>query len=383
MKHLNILTKSLSCNEIWAKQMPSEASYVSHTSNNDQRVGGMDSGATALAASKRHKSSDKLAKPKTENHKTVIYFGDSISSKKQHIQLQQQMKAHQIAANWPKPGGSGAGGGGGVDNSNGAANGLNDEPSDLKHAQRLCDEMVFKRQKQPDNRNLNGNANEVHSKCATDEMVTIVNDVKLIGANCSSGSGANGDGHENVNIVKHLKSVIEEKCQLTKGEKPGSMVTESVLRKSSNCSDKTPMGLCSIGGNATDNMNATKVEIGNRKLPSFVESVVNGVINIKIDDSYDAATKLVRSLECADTDDTDSFDAMEDGNDLFLDVGGEVNNMYLDWSFVQDWRSRYMLFSRFNCFYSIPFLSFSFGLWYWIISSNELSLFLFFRYHKI
>lgn len=338
MKHLNILKKSLSCNEIWAKQMPSEASYVSHTSNNnDQHVGGIDSGASALAASKRHKSSDKLAKPKTENHKTVIYFGDSISSKKQHSQLQQQMKAQQNAANWPR------------NNGGGDDSGLNDQPSDLKHAQRLCDEMVFKRQQQPDDsRNPNANANEAHSKCAT----AIVNDVKVIGANSSSNSnGGKDSGHENVNIVKHLKSVIEEKCQSTKvGDKSSPMAPEPV-RKSSNCSDKNPMALISIDGNARDGLNATSVEVGNRKLPSFVESVVNGVINIKIDDSYDAATKLVRSLECADTDDTDSFDAMDDGNDLFLDVGGEVNNMYLDWSFVQDWRSRYMPIYRFDFFF--------------------------------
>lgn len=351
MKHLNILTKSLSCNEIWAKQMPPESSCVSQSSNNGQHVGGgIDSAAAALAASKRHKSSDKLAKPKAENHKTVIYFGDSISSKKQHIQLQQQMKAQQIAANWPLHGGGGGGGGdSGGSGSNGGARdiGLNDAPSDLKHAQRLCDEMVFKRQQQPDNRHLNGKANEVHSKCATDEMVTIVNDVKVIGGSSSSGSGGssvsvNGSGHENINMVKHLKSVIEEKCQSKRSDKPGSMNAESINIKSSDGSDQHPIGIICIDGNtATDNVNATKVEIGKRKLPSFVESVVNGVINIKIDDSYDAATKLVRSLECADTDDTDSFDAMDDGNDLFLDVGGEVNNMYLDWSFVQDWRSRY------------------------------------------
>lgn len=311
MKHLNMLTKSLSCNEIWTKQMPPDASCAPHPTNNGHAAATAADRA-ALAASKRHKSSDKLSKPKTENHKTVIYFGDSISSKKQHSQLQ-QMKAQQTAAaaaNWPLHNG-----GGGV--------GLNDQPSDLKHAQRLCDEMVFKRQQQPDIRIANAKANEVHSKCVTDEMVTIVNDVKVIG-----GGGA---GRENVNMVKHLKSVIEEKCQSS---------SDKVV-KYPDCSEKSGVGLICVDGGTTD-VNATKVEIGSRKLPSFVESVVNGIINIRIDDSYDAATKLVRSLECADTDDTDSFDAMDDGNDLFLDVGGEVNNMYLDWSFVQDWRSRYI-----------------------------------------
>lgn len=314
-----------------------------HSSNNEQHGGnagggggngGGGSGAAAaidLAASKRHKSSDKLSKPKTENHKTVIYFGDSISSKKQHNQLQQQMKAQQIAANWPMQQSGGGGDDGGGSGGGGGSNiGLNDEPSDLKHAQRLCDEMVFKRQHQSDARNPSSKANEVHSKCSTDEMVTVVNDIKVIGGSGSSAAG------QHMNVVKHLKSVIEEKCQ-AKGDRPGSACAGMPV-KNAECSDNS----------ASADLNATKVEIGNRKLPSFVESVVNGVINIRIDDSYDAATKLVRSLECADTDDTDSFDAMDDGHDLFLDVGGEVNNMYLDWSFVQDWRSRYISWQIFT-----------------------------------
>lgn len=284
MKHLNMLTKSLSCNEIWTKQLPPDSACAQHLSNNH-------ASDAALVASKRHKSSDKLSKTKTENHKTVIYFGDSISSKKQHNQLQQQMKAQQNSMHQLN---------GGKDRK--------DQPSDLKHAQRLCEEMIFKRQQNE------RHSNEVHSKCATDEMVTIVNDVKVI---------TNDNG-----IVKHLKSVIEEKCQ-SKCDKPNVL-----YMKSNNECEKINVD------ERNADANAKKIVNGNKQLPSFVESVVNGVINIKIDDSYDVATKLVRSIESPDTEDTDSFDTMDDGNDLFLDVGGEVNNMYLDWSFVQDWRSR-------------------------------------------
>lgn len=294
MKHLNMLTKSLSCNEIWTKQLPPESAYAQQSANNDATtVNGTDA---PLVASKRHKSSDKLAKTKTESHKTVIYFGDSISSKKQHNQLQQQMRAQQRSMNQLNGGDH------------------KDEPSDLKHAQRLCDEMVFKRQL--------SSRNEVHSKCATDEMVTIVNDVKVITT----------ENNANMNIVKHLKSVIEEKCHANSGDKSNL----SDAKK-----DKTEEKMCASESNGkySDELSASKVDVG-KQLPSFVESVVNGVINIKIEDSYDAATKLVRSIESADTEDTDSFDAMDDGNDLFLDVGVEVNNMYLDWSFVQDWRTR-------------------------------------------
>lgn len=297
MKHLNMLTKSLSCNEIWTKQLPPESAYAQQSTNNDAAAAAANGADAALVASKRHKSSDKLAKAKTENHKTVIYFGDSISSKKQHNQLQQQMRAQQRS----------------MHQLNGGDH--KDEPSDLKHAQRLCDEMVFKRQQS------GRNPNEVHSKCATDEMVTIVNDVKVI----------TNENNANMNIVKHLKSVIEEKCQAN-GDKSMSNDTKKDKSEEKCIANES-------NGKFNDELNASKIEVG-KQLPSFVESVVNGVINIKIDDSYMAATKLVRSIESADTEDTDSFDAMDDGNDLFLDVGGEVNNMYLDWSFVQDWRSR-------------------------------------------
>lgn len=279
-----MLTKSLSCNEIWSKQVPPE-SCTSQPPDDAQR----------LAASKRHRSSDKLAKPKTENHKTVIYFCDSISSKKQHNQLKQQMKAQQLNC------GKGAE--------------PMDASTDSKHAQRLCDEMVFKRQQSVQ---MQAKTNDIHPKCATDEVVTIVNDVKVI-------------RNEPMNLVKHLKTVIEEKCQ-SKSEKP------PIADNKKDESDKNLKIASTTEADGTE-ANTSRVEVG-RKLPSFVESVVNGVINIKIDDSYDAATKLVRSIESPDTDDTDSFDAMDDSNDLFLDVGGEVNNMYLDWSFVQDWRSR-------------------------------------------
>lgn len=266
---------------------------------------------SALAVSKRHKSSDKLTKTsKTENHKTVIYFGDSISSKKQHNQLQQQMKAQQMSAN------RGANGAEATDGS-----------SDLRHAQRLCDEMVFKRPQL--NRTQISKCNEMHSKCATDEMVTIVNDVKVI-------------KNESMNLVKHLKTVLEEKCQQKNDKSEKIEKTEKIEKPSLIESKKNECGNVAIESTQT-NSNEPKpnrIAENGKKLPPFIESIVNGVINIKIDDSFDAATKLVRSIENADNEDTESFDAMDDGNEMFLDVGGEVNNMYLDWSFVQDWRSR-------------------------------------------
>lgn len=61
-------------------------------------------------------------------------------------------------------------------------------------------------------------------------------------------------------------------------------------------------------------------------LPDFVESVTNGVINIKIDGSYNVARDLVQSV------------AMGSKNKSQEDSPSEPQSF--DWSFVQEWRSR-------------------------------------------
>lgn len=66
----------------------------------------------------------------------------------------------------------------------------------------------------------------------------------------------------------------------------------------------------------------------------FVESVTNGVINIKIDGSYNAAKELVDSVTATR------------GQQLTID--GQVVEMChsdesFDWAFVQEWRARYEL----------------------------------------
>lgn len=63
-------------------------------------------------------------------------------------------------------------------------------------------------------------------------------------------------------------------------------------------------------------------------LPEFVDSIIDGVINIKIEDNFERASDLVRAISAVDKTVEEEFYVS--------------NNESFDWSFVQDWRSRYM-----------------------------------------
>lgn len=66
-----------------------------------------------------------------------------------------------------------------------------------------------------------------------------------------------------------------------------------------------------------------KVEI---VLPNFIESVVNGVINIKIEENFEEASRIVKEV-------ADEPIELTNFDDSF-------NGEAFDWSFVQEWRSR-------------------------------------------
>lgn len=61
-------------------------------------------------------------------------------------------------------------------------------------------------------------------------------------------------------------------------------------------------------------------------LPNFIESVVNGVINIKIEENFEEASRIVKEV-------ADEPIELPNFDDFYT---GEA----FDWSFVQEWRSR-------------------------------------------
>lgn len=61
-------------------------------------------------------------------------------------------------------------------------------------------------------------------------------------------------------------------------------------------------------------------------LPSFIESVVNGVVNIKVENNFEHASKLVKCIS-------------KKGPSA-KGIDGNEKEDYFDWSFVQEWRTR-------------------------------------------
>lgn len=231
------LTKSMSCNEI-RKQFESRSIAVLAAANNDRRP---------------------ASKVANGNHKTVIYFGDSISSKKQ---ISWPVQHHRISS---------------------VAGARNKNATDFQHAKRLCDEMVFKRQQ------------SIRMPAMPPPMKIELRSLKVAAA------------------VSSATSVIDRAINDTASSSHnGNRLKKAAESNSANdCAAK-------------------------QDLPNFVESITNGVINIKIEGSYDAAAKLVQTIE---------NDNGEGGEELTVNESvrrscSEINATYYDWSFVQDWRSR-------------------------------------------
>lgn len=227
------LTKSMSCDEI-RKRFESRSIAAMAAANNDHRP---------------------PTKASNGNHKTVIYFGDSISNKKQ---ISWPVQNHRIPSE---------------------AVARTKIASDVQHAKRLCDEMVFKRQQ------------SIRLPAMPPPMKIELRSLKVAAGVASVDRASNCSAASNIN-GKRLKKVTESTAVIESGN--------------------------------------------NQNLPHFVESITNGVINIKIEGSYDVAAKLVQTIENGNE---------EGSNELTLNDGvqrrsGDVNAAYYDWSFVQNWRSR-------------------------------------------
>lgn len=194
------------------------------------------------------------ANASNRNHKTVIYFGDSISNKKQISWPMQPNRLSSVALARQKI------------------------VSDVQHARRLCDEMVFKRQQ------------SIRMPQMPPPMKTDLQSVKIAAA---------------------AASVDRSSKESMRGKR---LSNDSQVIANDECVDE-------------------------RSLPHFVESVSNGVINIKIAGSYDAATKLVQTIEHGNEEGADEI-TVNAANSVMVRSNDEINATYYDWSFVQDWRSR-------------------------------------------
>lgn len=221
---------------------------------------------------------------KQKDHKVIIYFGDTI--------------AHQKKNDKPKPA---------------ASTPPPPKVTELNvfHAQRLCEETAeaqFRRQ----------------------------NSIILKPKRKDTPTDPPKPGKE---FMQQLKSVLQEKNKSgTTADPmgPGCSATVVITQKKAPPPPPPPEAKPeSSKQNHTQVVEIRRVdktvateEPADRMLPSYVESVVNGVINIKIEESFKVATDIVQAVFQNDTNEDGYGCADEDVGDPF------------DWSFVQNWRAR-------------------------------------------
>lgn len=199
-----------------------------------------------------------------KNHKVVIFFGDSIQNKNKSYS--------QEVLNIANPN---------VRNVNPLASQLCNEIKEAHQPQVKVDKCSLK-----DPRNEKFVRNLTESITTTDVM----NQLKIV-LNAKCGKMDNKSSNETKLSNKNVNSDCNSRPP------PPPRRNSSLTRQ---CDDKKRVDL-----------------------PSYVESVVNGVINIKIEGNYKNATNLIDLIK----------------SDKIKSISSSHNDDFTDWSFVQKWRN--------------------------------------------
>lgn len=220
------LTKSKSYSELWKRFDPRNVSKK-----------------------KESKHSTKNCSKKTDGHKVIIYFGDSIPHKRQPLTPYKT------------------------------------DGDDFEHARRLCEEI--------DDKKIGNKSTKI--------MIT----------KDETNAKRNVDEHfvktqSEVNVMQQLKTVLNQKIKPIADEKKTKTVVE------------LPVEPAKLVDKSCETKNGDDLS-----LPSFIESVVNGVVNVKVENNFEHATKLVKCISNGP-----------------IAIGSDGNDEYFDWSFVQEWRTR-------------------------------------------
>lgn len=155
---------------------------------------------------------------------------------------------------------------------------------DFEHARRLCEEIDDK----------------------TSSNVTITKDENIVKRKSDDQPVKT---KSEVDVMMQLKTVLNQK------NKPNNDTT---------IVNKTVVEIPAETGKLHDKSVETK-NGDDLSLPSFIESVVNGVVKVKVENNFVHASNLVKCISNGPT---------AKGND------GNANEEYFDWSFVQEWRTR-------------------------------------------
>lgn len=115
-----------------------------------------------------------------------------------------------------------------------------------------------------------------------------------------------------VDVMMQLKTVLNEKNRPTNNVESTAPIIKTVVELPPEPIKHHDKGVETRNGD-------------DLSLPSFIESVVNGVVNVKVENNFEHASKLVNSISKAS-----------------IVIGGDGKEIedYFDWSFVQEWRTR-------------------------------------------
>lgn len=155
-------------------------------------------------------------------------------------------------------------------------------------------------------------------------------------ASSSSVDNKEVNGHNNHTVdqsgpTKPPKEKPPRKDKQPKQSQPGNNSSNNSKVDTTSVDNKEQLSTAN-NNNKNNHENEMKAGKSSVDLPDFVESVTNGVINIKIDGSYNVARELVESVAM------EASGSGGKGNQNEMQAHDEPQSF--DWSFVQEWRSR-------------------------------------------
>lgn len=312
----NCIKKSLSYQEISKKL---EANYQNNYRRNFEQYKKMQS--TSNLNEDEEPIQRQLLKPsssgsKLAEHKTVIYFGDSfrkMDDDKPKLEIYKQQ--------------------------------------DLYHARRLCEELKFNRDNSV-RRSKNFSAlrkkAEAFAQSRADKIVVNIDIPLPPPPPPPLKENIRMPKEKGLSFAKHLKNVLLEK---PKSPPENKIVIEKPSNQIIRCekpvvpekiSIPKPVYNPDIG---IDNKKK-KVSQRNKCLPSYIESVVNGVINIRIEENFKAASRIVEQVHEPEKKRNNYKEKQQINTEAQMEFFDEdIDDHYderddFDWSFVQEWRAR-------------------------------------------
>lgn len=186
-----------------------------------------------------------------------------------------------------------------------------------------------------------------HAKRLVSEMET--KQLPTIGKSNENVENAN----ENKDFLKQLKTVLQEKSKYTNKFNNLRPAPQPPIKQQT--TSKPPLA-------AKPNVVTAAMNEQTKLLPSYIESIENNVINLKIEQNFKKASELVnlisslskkvkrKSDTSAETssvhelnfsqEDDEEHDGDEDVESDDDTASEPAEGYYYDWSFVQEWRSR-------------------------------------------